>query len=851
VDGDLTGVILDGRYRVIEPISEGAMGVVYRAERVKLGRIVAIKVLHDELPAELASRQRFEIEATAMAKLEHPNCASVLDVGVHEDKPFVVMDFVSGDNLRDVVAAGPIAPQRAVDIVRQVLSGLAHAHEHNIIHRDIKPANIVLSQKAGLGDHVKILDFGLARIVDTPKLTTGIVVGTPSYMAPEQIRGTLIDHRADLYACGILLFELLTGQKPFVSAKDDPVEVCSMHLKQPPPTLRETLPGVELGDLEAIVAKALQKKPEDRFASAVEFAGALDVIPRRASIPPSAPIAISTPALATETGWAVPSEAKSSMFPNEMAVSAAVAYATPSAGSPLAGPAPLADPAPLAGPAPVAAPMPVAPPPLAGPANVRPVKGAPPAPFSRPTAPSSPRGVPSLANTPPSGPTSVPIAHSGPTPQYASGPATAPTAQQATGPTSAPIPQPSSGATTAPVAQPAAAAFDPSAAIARLEAAAVHVEGSQPPAQRGLPSDFDLSRVIPRGTPAGANEKGLSPAFDLSIAIPSPAIPAAGFDLAIPQPSSELPILERSGATSGPTASPTASATDTQPGVGAPAASPVPATDTTQLGLVAINPRPPASVPAAAPDALTQIEGGVANAETSTASEPDVKATVAFLGAPPAGPSPLEAADVPAVAEPVSLPPPPTLPSLPVTKKHMQIIGAATAAVLVLAIIIGTCSGSTSNKPETPAPAPAGEPTVEKPAAQNAADEQVARINELLDAKQTKEAMDQAIAARKVFPKDPRISYVLGKLYFERQFFTMGLKQFRDTLALDPTYRSDPDLIKAVLKAFLTPADYPADLGAFLRNDIGAPARQYLEEAAALHPRANIRARAKSELAKM
>jgi eukaryotic-like serine/threonine-protein kinase len=151
---DLTGAILDGRYRVIEPISEGAMGVVYRAERLKLGRIVAIKVLHDELPSELASRKRFEIEATAMARLEHPHCAAVIDVGVHDDKPFVVMDFVSGQNLRDIIEAGPVPRQRAVEIMRQVLAGLAHAHEHGIIHRDIKPANIVLSQKAGLGDHV-------------------------------------------------------------------------------------------------------------------------------------------------------------------------------------------------------------------------------------------------------------------------------------------------------------------------------------------------------------------------------------------------------------------------------------------------------------------------------------------------------------------------------------------------------------------------------------------------------------------------------------------------------------------------------------------------------------------------
>jgi serine/threonine protein kinase len=283
--GDLTGAILDGRYRVLEAVAEGAMGVVYRAERVKLGRIVAVKVLHDVLPNELSARKRFEIEAMAMAKLEHPHCASVLDVGIHDDRPYVVMDFVSGQNLKDVVAEGPQPIPRATEIVRQVLSGLAHAHEHGIIHRDIKPANLVLSQKTGLGDHVKILDFGLARLHDTGQnLTTGIVVGTPAYMAPEQIRGQPLDHRADLYACGVLLFELLTGHKPFHSEKDDPIEVCKMHLSDPIPRLDAMLPGVDFGELEAVVARALAKQRDERYASAQEYAAAIDAaVPRRPS----------------------------------------------------------------------------------------------------------------------------------------------------------------------------------------------------------------------------------------------------------------------------------------------------------------------------------------------------------------------------------------------------------------------------------------------------------------------------------------------------------------------------------------------------------------------------------------
>ena len=268
---DLAGIVLDGRYLVIEPIAEGAMGVVYRAERLKLGRIVAIKVLHDELPDEMASRKRFEIEAMAMARLEHPHCAAVVDVGIHESKPYVVMDFVSGENLRSLTAQGPVPPARAVELMRQVLSGLAHAHELGIVHRDIKPANIVLSQKAGLGDHVKILDFGLARFSQqASRLTVGIAVGTPAYMAPEQCNGGAIDARTDLYACGVMLYELLTGEKPFHSLTDDPVEVVRMHLFKAPPRLDPSF-----GDLADIVAKALAKNPDDRFQTAEAFGIAL------------------------------------------------------------------------------------------------------------------------------------------------------------------------------------------------------------------------------------------------------------------------------------------------------------------------------------------------------------------------------------------------------------------------------------------------------------------------------------------------------------------------------------------------------------------------------------------------
>ncbi len=309
-DPDLSGAVLDERYQVIEPIARGAMGAVYRGERLKLGRAVAIKILHDALPSELSARERFEREAKLMARLEHPHCVSVIDFGLHQDKPFLVMELVRGTSLLELLAkSGPLEPQRVADLMRQVLSGLAHAHELGIIHRDIKPANIMLTEKTGLGEQVRILDFGLARpAIESTKLTTGMVVGTPNYMAPEQIKGGALDARTDLYACGVMMFELLTGTKPFRA--DDPIAVVRKHLHDPVPKLSDARPDVDFGELEPIVTRALSKSPADRYASAEEMSAAIEqamprpitmphAIPRRASSGGSAPVA-------TPSGWAAP-----------------------------------------------------------------------------------------------------------------------------------------------------------------------------------------------------------------------------------------------------------------------------------------------------------------------------------------------------------------------------------------------------------------------------------------------------------------------------------------------------------------------------------------------------------------
>ena len=703
--GDLSGAVLDGRYRVIEPIAEGAMGIVYRAERVKLGRIVAIKVLHDELPNELSSRKRFEIEAVAMAKLEHPHCASVLDVGIHEGRPYVVMDFVSGENLKEVIAEGPLPIPRAVEIVRQVLSGLAHAHEHGIIHRDIKPANIVLSQKSGLGDHVKILDFGLARLNADQSMTTGVVVGTPSYMAPEQIRGVKIDHRADLYACGVLLFELLTSKKPFQSAKDDPIEVCSMHLKTPPPRLHDLQPGIEFGGLEAIVARALAKSADDRYANAEEFAAALDIVPRRRTATPVAGIAV-TGGSATPSGWAVPID-NSTTTPGIGVPSGPTA--TPASGS------------------------------SSGPADGPSMSGGP----THGVAPSSSGSTTPHEIAPnPSGPSATPSAV-GTSP---SGPATRPRAP--THPSEPSIDTP----------------LFPNAGKPKRPRVATEPAGESLFATAPAP----LAQHANAGPP---KSPGLDPGFDLSLAIPqAPASAIIEASIAAP-----APIVE------------------------------------------------PASRPA----------------------------TVAFLGAPPAGPSPLTATKD-ADPEPPDMFVPPVRPGrivysrvqYPFTRKQLAIAGGGVVAVVIIIAIIAGARGG-SRTAATPGDAAV---VVSPPPPVNPVDDQLARANAMIAEGRTEPALQLLIAARRVFPDDARLAYLAGKLYFGKMWWRDGIKQFRDTLTLDPGYRTDPELIKIVLKGFITPTDYPADLGSFLRNDIGPPARSFLEETAAEHPSRNVRARAAAEL---
>jgi hypothetical protein len=254
------------------------MGVVYKGERVQLGRAVAIKFLHPWIAAQKTFLGRFENEAKAMSRLGHPHCVSVIDFGV-EGSPYLVMDFVTGRTLRDVMQEGRMTASRAMRLGQQLLAGLAHAHEQGIVHRDLKPENLILSDEAGLKEHLRILDFGLAKLRDGPQMTAGMAVGTPSYMSPEQSGAAgAIDARTDLYTVGIVLFEMLTGRKPFQS--DNVGEVILMQRESPPPRLRSVAPDARFSaELEALLDKAMSKLPEDRYQSAGDLAAALAATP--------------------------------------------------------------------------------------------------------------------------------------------------------------------------------------------------------------------------------------------------------------------------------------------------------------------------------------------------------------------------------------------------------------------------------------------------------------------------------------------------------------------------------------------------------------------------------------------
>jgi serine/threonine protein kinase len=276
----LIGRTLPGGYAILDLVGIGGMGRVYRAEQTTLARTVAVKIIHPHLVGEENAAARFITEARAASRLNHPNSVGVIDFGKTPDgQLYLVMEFLRGRDLARVAyEEGPLPFRRIVDVLRQVLAALSEAHHLEIIHRDLKPENIILETMRTGGDFVKVVDFGLAKMrqVSTgPSITSpGIVCGTPEYMSPEQGRGDPLDARSDLYAVGVILFQLLTGRLPFEA--DSPTQVVLMHLSTPPPDPRKIAPDRMIGEpLVEVVLKALSKELKDRHRSADELAEAL------------------------------------------------------------------------------------------------------------------------------------------------------------------------------------------------------------------------------------------------------------------------------------------------------------------------------------------------------------------------------------------------------------------------------------------------------------------------------------------------------------------------------------------------------------------------------------------------
>jgi eukaryotic-like serine/threonine-protein kinase len=264
----LVGTTVLDTYVIEAELGSGAMGSVYRARHVKLPRHVALKVMHEHLVGEGALLARFYREAKAAARLQHPNVVAVLDVGEnHDGKHVMVMELVDGESLGDQMDDG-LAPERIVPIITQLLAGLEHAHDAGLVHRDLKPDNVLVDRNGV----ARIADFGIAalRRTDEPvdKLTgTGMIVGTPLYMAPEQARGDAVDHRADLYALGIILYEMLAGVAPFDGSA---MEVAVAKIDKDPPAIRERAPHAQVDRvLEVFLAKLIARSPDARFASAL------------------------------------------------------------------------------------------------------------------------------------------------------------------------------------------------------------------------------------------------------------------------------------------------------------------------------------------------------------------------------------------------------------------------------------------------------------------------------------------------------------------------------------------------------------------------------------------------------
>ena len=277
---DLVGQVVEERYRIETVLGAGAMGAVYRARHVRVGREVAIKVLHDHLIQDPDMVARFEREAAIAARLDHKNVISVIDVGETPAKQkLMVLELARGESLAAIIARGALAHGRVLNLVSQILDGLDHAHRAGLVHRDLKPENIMVERDEHGIEVPKIVDFGIAvlRDGDTRRLTgAGIVLGTPQYMAPEHAQGKQVDSRADLFALGVITYEMLAGRLPFDGSG---VDAAISNMTCDPPTIAERAPGIAIDPLlEAFARRLMARRRGDRFHSAAAASDVLQLI---------------------------------------------------------------------------------------------------------------------------------------------------------------------------------------------------------------------------------------------------------------------------------------------------------------------------------------------------------------------------------------------------------------------------------------------------------------------------------------------------------------------------------------------------------------------------------------------
>jgi len=314
-----------GRYEIVELVGRGGMGVLYRARDAVLDRNVAVKMMLLDFTTDQTARDRFQREARAVARLQHRNVVTIHELGEVEGTPYIVMEFLTGKDL-DAMLKGdvPMSLAQKLDVVIQLCDGLGYAHEQGIVHRDVKPGNVRVLEDGT----VKILDFGIAKFAQSSITQSGMIMGTPSYMAPEQIMGKPVDGRADLFSVGVLLYELLSGQKPFTGESPTTVVYQIIHVEPPP--VNASVPELP-ESLHEIVSRALQKNPDDRYSRASEMSSDLQMVKMMIDLPlkttdgDTGPQATMGPLHATALGAkaAVASGAMTAMIDAPMRASAA------------------------------------------------------------------------------------------------------------------------------------------------------------------------------------------------------------------------------------------------------------------------------------------------------------------------------------------------------------------------------------------------------------------------------------------------------------------------------------------------------------------------------------------------